>query len=89
MTQFHEGQEVEVWDAPASAPEIVHHHMWRKAKIVCEYPYGAAYLVEFTDGSRCISRGDGGTSAIFGAGYIRAFVSEAEMEDRFYGGIGL
>jgi hypothetical protein len=55
MTQFHEGQEVEVTQSFDCGVAI---YGWRKAKIVCEYPNGVAHLVEFTDGSRRIFRED-------------------------------
>jgi hypothetical protein len=46
MTQFHEGQEVEVLD---TEPPGKWHADWRKAKIVDAHP---PYIVEFTDGTR-------------------------------------
>ena len=61
MTQFHEGQEVEVWEVAASAREMVNHYTWRKAKIVGitridpqanDEP--VEYDAEFPDGTRRI-----------------------------------
>lgn len=79
LTQFHEGQEVEVRRVTEKNDVI-----WRKAKIVTR-GFGddiitpRTFEVVFADGSR----------AVFDADHIRTYVSKAEMEDRFYGGIGL
>ena len=59
MTQFHEGQEVEVLRIPPSA----HTWIWRKAKI--EGMHGDKYLVRFADGAY----------ADFGADHIRTAVA--------------
>jgi hypothetical protein len=67
MTQFHEGQEVEVRiKAPTQDGGY-----WRKAKIVrCDnkglYPAPYPYIVEFQDGTR----------AVFDAEHIRAAVKQ-------------
>jgi hypothetical protein len=53
MTQFQEGQDVEVY----SSCELLDERYWRKAKIVARYYNGvvAEYEVQFPDGTRAIS----------------------------------
>jgi hypothetical protein len=71
MTQFHEGQEVEVLTDPAFPRGT---YAWCKAKIVALTPYGndgttGHWHVQFPDGSR----------GAFDADHIRAVVSDAKI----------
>ena len=67
MTQFHEGQEVEV-RAEVYPAVGVRVYAWYKAKIVCVFR-DKQCQVEFPDGMRTLSTGD---RAVFDADHIRA-----------------
>lgn len=66
MTQFHEGQDVEVWGANM--------YPWRKAKIIRRYeparPGHEDYRIQFSDGVR----------AVIDAAHIRAAVGGGSGE---------
>lgn len=67
MTQFHEGQDVEVCELLAT--EFIDEGRWRKAKIVGRH--GQRYLVQFADRS----------TADFDAEHIRAVNPEPLIHD--------
>jgi hypothetical protein len=54
MTQFHEGQDVEVWNGfdNLSSPGGASKPLWTKAKIVREYLEPNTWVVVFPDNSR-------------------------------------
>jgi hypothetical protein len=77
MTQFHEGQEVEVLRSGWSDGKLkTHGRQWHKAKIMHEdefyMPYKNRYVVAFPDGTR----------AVFDTDHIRR--SPQEMAQAFY-----
>lgn len=68
MTQFHEGQEVEILAyLDTTEPE------WQKAKIVREFLDGAAWEVQLPNGAR----------AAFKPEHIRAALTRAEIAQDF------
>jgi hypothetical protein len=58
MAQFHDGQEVEVFDVNGFHISDIPHGMWRKAKFIYKTKFlhedVAAYNVEFRDGTRSL-----------------------------------
>jgi hypothetical protein len=70
MTQFHEGQEVEVRFRAGPRDDLGGFEItWRKAKIVSFDKHGGGYVqVQFPDGSR----------AVFDAAHVRAIPPDCD-----------
>lgn len=78
MTQYHEGQEVEVWRIRNCFGDSE----WRKARIVCYLPpapeiYEGGYEVQFRDGTR----------GVFAAEHIRLDPQRVEQANDWISGL--